>query len=53
MQPASGTTETVRVSLSEKELDEAQEWNQTRMERKWANEQKRVGEEWHRVVSTT
>ena len=52
IQPASGTTETVRVALSEKELDETAEWNQNRMERKWANEQRRVGEEWQRMVST-
>lgn len=53
MQPASGTTETVRVALSEKELEAAVEWNQQRIDKKLASEQKRVGEEWHRVVSST
>lgn len=53
MQPPTGTIETVRVALSEKDLGEAVEWNQNRMDKKWATEQRRVGEEWQRVVSIT
>jgi len=51
IQPASGTTETVRISLSDAELDQATEWNQQRIDKKWAAEQQRVGQEWQRMVS--